>query len=184
MKIEECLRIGIECGLETVGESICNIEFHCANLFSISEIDKELKELYMSCDDAILNGKSPFTERSKIEDVLKYIEREERDEGNCEREFEKMPRLIDADVLLQKINGQENKGADKLMSEWYTEMVKRQPTAYEVDKVVKQLETELKTADDEKERCARENPFQFDTAKGYANGVSAALEIVKSGGIE
>lgn len=93
-------------------------------------------------------------------------------------------RLIDADLLLKEINGEENQIADKLMSEWYVEMVKRQPIAYDVDKTVEKLRTELSLADNEKERCARENPLQFDTAKGYANGISVALEIVKSSGIE
>lgn len=31
------------------------------------------------------------------------------------------------------------------------------PTAYDVDKSVDRLKTELRAADDEKERCAREN---------------------------
>lgn len=63
-------------------------------------------------------------------------------------------------------------------------MIENQPTAYDVDKTVEKLRTELSVADNEKERCARENPLQFDTAKGYANGISVAVEIVKSGGIE
>ena len=53
---------------------------------------------------------------------------------------------------------------------------------YNVDKVVDQLESELRLADKEKERCARENPLQFDSAKGYAMGLSNAIEIVKAGG--
>lgn len=57
------------------------------------------------------------------------------------------------------------------------------PTAYYVDKVIEKLQTELTFADKEKERCARENPLQFDAAKGYAHGISVALEIVKSGGV-
>lgn len=53
-----------------------------------------------------------------------------------------------------------------------------------VDKVVEGLRLELGLADKEKERCAKENPLQFDEAKGYARGVAVALEVVKSGGIE
>lgn len=56
-------------------------------------------------------------------------------------------------------------------------------TAYDVDKVVERLQTELSLADEEKERCLREAPLQFDTAKGYAHAISVALEIVKSGGV-
>ena len=45
------------------------------------------------------------------------------------------------------------------------------------------MEEELKLADEEKLRCARENPLQFDSAKGYANGVANSVEIVKQGGV-
>lgn len=62
-------------------------------------------------------------------------------------------------------------------------MISRQPSAYDVDKVIGKLKTELSLANKEKGRCARENPLQFDMAKGYAQGISVALEIVKSGGV-
>lgn len=61
------------------------------------------------------------------------------------------------------------------------ELIGNVPTAYDVDKVIKWLESELSLADREKERCARENPLQFDEAKGFARGIAVALEIVKSG---
>lgn len=63
-------------------------------------------------------------------------------------------------------------------------LIDEQPTAYHVDKVAEGLRLELGLADKEKERCAKENPLQFDEAKGYARGVAVALEVVKSGGIE
>lgn len=47
------------------------------------------------------------------------------------------------------------------------------------EKIVEKLEEELNMADEEKLRCARENPLQFDSAKGYAHGVGNAIEIVK-----
>ena len=47
------------------------------------------------------------------------------------------------------------------------------------EKIIEKLEEELKLADEEKLRCARENPLQFDSAKGYAHGVGKAIEIVK-----
>ena len=50
------------------------------------------------------------------------------------------------------------------------------------EKIIEKLEKELKLADEEKLRCARENPLQFDSAKGYANGVANSIEIVKAGG--
>ena len=47
------------------------------------------------------------------------------------------------------------------------------------EKIIEKLEEELKLADKEKERCIKENHLQFDSAKGYANGVAIAIEIVK-----
>lgn len=47
------------------------------------------------------------------------------------------------------------------------------------EKSIEILEVELHLADKEKERCARENQLQFDSAKGYANGIANAIEIVK-----
>ena len=49
----------------------------------------------------------------------------------------------------------------------------------EFEKIIEKLEKELKLADEEKLRCARENPLQFDSAKGYAHGVGKAIEIIK-----
>lgn len=46
------------------------------------------------------------------------------------------------------------------------------------EKIKERLEEELFLADREKERCARENQLQFDSAKGYANGIVVSLEIV------
>lgn len=59
--------------------------------------------------------------------------------------------------------------------------IEEQPTAFDVEKVVALLEEELKLADDEKARCIKENPIQFDSAKGYANGIANAIDCVKGG---
>lgn len=56
--------------------------------------------------------------------------------------------------------------------------------AYSIDKVVEELEKELNLADKEKERCTGENHLQFDSVKGYASGISSAIEIVKQGGVD
>lgn len=48
-----------------------------------------------------------------------------------------------------------------------------------LERVVERLETEGKLADEERDRCTRENPFHFDTAKGYATGIYNAIEIIK-----
>ena len=64
------------------------------------------------------------------------------------------------------------------------EIIMNMPTAFDKEKVIKELREELNLSDAEKERCARENPLQFDSAKGYANGIANAIEIVEKGGIE
>jgi hypothetical protein len=71
-------------------------------------------------------------------------------------------------------------------------IVQNQPTLDEkeiirkpFERVLQRLEEELKLSDIEKERCIRENPLQFDEAKGYSTGISNAIDFVKEeGGIE
>ena len=103
-----------------------------------------------------------------------------------------MERLIDADKLLETLQDLEphceNKdyeyGMLKTMRYYMPKIINDEPTVFDVNKVVYQLESELRLADKEKERCARENPLQFDSAKGYAMGLSNAIEIVKAGGTD
>lgn len=64
------------------------------------------------------------------------------------------------------------------------EIIMNMPTAFDKEKVIANLQDELKLAEIEKERCITESPSQFQSAKGYANGVSFGLEIVEKGGIE
>lgn len=87
-------------------------------------------------------------------------------------------KLIDADKL--KIGISEKTKTSSEVSR-FINIINEQPTAYDVDSVCEELEEELKLADKEKERCIKENPLQFDSAKGYANGIANAIEIVKSG---
>ena len=63
-------------------------------------------------------------------------------------------------------------------------IIKDAPSVFDKEKVIKELREELNLSDAEKERCARENPLQFDSAKGQANGIANAIEIVEKGGIE
>ena len=101
-----------------------------------------------------------------------------------------MGRLIDADKLLEETRRDRDYARKNGFLDMYYERqvlidrIKAQPTSYDQDKVVDQLESELRLADKEKERCARENPLQFDSAKGYAMGLSNAIEIVKAGGTD
>ena len=102
-------------------------------------------------------------------------------------------RLIDADKLIRHLNDYALQEApfgrnDKNQKEIYETIqecikaVEEQPTAFDLEEVVALLEEELKLADDEKARCIKENPMQFDSAKGYAHGIAVAIEIVKRGG--
>ena len=99
-----------------------------------------------------------------------------------------MGRLIDADKLLEETRRDRDYARKNGFLDMYYERqilidrIKAQPTAYDQEQVVEQLESELRLADKEKERCARENPLQFDSAKGYAMGLTNAIEIVKAGG--
>lgn len=45
MKLQTAIEIAKNCGLETSGEAIFNIKLHAVNLFSYSDIQKELAEL-------------------------------------------------------------------------------------------------------------------------------------------
>ena len=92
-------------------------------------------------------------------------------------------RLIDVDEFQKQIAGMailNNYPPNKANA--LCKLVDSQPTAFDVEKVVAILEEELKLADDEKVRCIKENPMQFDSAKGYAHGIAVAIEIVKRGG--
>ena len=89
-------------------------------------------------------------------------------------------RLIDADKILDKLSGM-----IKIMDDYdaVKKVINDMPTDYDIDKVVKELEKELSLADKEKERCTGKNHLQFDSAKGYASGISTAIEIVNQGGV-
>lgn len=47
MKLIKAIETGIDCGLETVGECMFNIELHAGNLFSYSDVEKEIKEMHV-----------------------------------------------------------------------------------------------------------------------------------------
>ena len=97
-----------------------------------------------------------------------------------------MGRLIDADKLLETLQDLEphceNKdyeyGMLNTMRYYMPKIINDEPTAYDVDKVVEQLEevknkdTEIALDEAQKERCF-----------WYAQGMNRAIEIVKGGGI-
>ena len=91
-------------------------------------------------------------------------------------------RLIEADELMDFISEHaeqiqyaiEHKDMEILES-----LIKQIPTAYNVDKVLEQLKIEEKLAEEEKKRCSCYSTTQWEEAKGYANGISVAIDIVK-----
>ena len=107
-----------------------------------------------------------------------------------------MGRLIDADKSILHLNdyalqeapfGRNDGKNQKEIYETIKECMKaveEQPTAFDVEKVIEQLNKELELADEEKRRCTIENMLQFDEVKGYARGMACAIEIVKRGGRE
>ena len=65
MTLKTACEIADECGLETIGEAILNIELHAIQLYTDEEAKKELRELYSE----VLNYGKDWREAS-IRDVL------------------------------------------------------------------------------------------------------------------
>ena len=98
-----------------------------------------------------------------------------------------MGRLIDADKLLETLQDLEphceNKdyeyGMLNMMRYYMPKIINDEPTVFDVDKVVEQLEevknkdTEIALDEAQKERCF-----------WYAQGMNRAIEIVKGGGVD
>lgn len=76
-------------------------------------------------------------------------------------------RLIDADVFEKFIR---KNCTDSLVDLW-CELVRRQPTAYDVNKVVNQME---------KDKFIDCETILSDVHQGYNAGLSRAIEIVKA----
>lgn len=82
-----------------------------------------------------------------------------------------MGRLIDAGLFLDNLSGRLESMKDY---DAVKDVINNMPTAYDVDKVVEQLETE-----DSKIEIQYENNYE----KGLLDGIWKAIEIVKGGGV-
>ena len=71
-----------------------------------------------------------------------------------------------------------NNGNDNYSSTTLYDFVKDMPTVYSVENIITKLKKELALADEEKRRCIRENPLQFDEVKGYARGIDYAINVI------
>ena len=90
-------------------------------------------------------------------------------------------RLIDADDLLDVLDKVEQDCENAcIIPSWSMaeEEIKRQPTAYDVDKVVEKLKSEKKVIS-----CV-DNEFQRGTKNGNNYALNMAIEIVKRGGAD
>lgn len=81
-------------------------------------------------------------------------------------------RLLDAGVVLDNLSGRLESMKDY---DAVKDVINNMPTAYDVDKVVEQLETE-----DSKIEIQYENNYE----KGLLDGIGKAIEIVKGGGVD
>ena len=82
-----------------------------------------------------------------------------------------MGKLIDVDLVLDNLSGRLESMKDY---DAVKDVINNMPTAYDVDKVVEQLETE-----DSKIEIQYENNYE----KGLLDGIWKAIEIVKGGGV-
>ncbi|HGD0580533.1 TPA: hypothetical protein ACH354_002195 [Clostridium perfringens] len=55
MKLKRAIKIGKDCGLETIGEAICNIELHASSMFDFDDIQEEIEELHNDFKNSGLN---------------------------------------------------------------------------------------------------------------------------------
>lgn len=83
--------------------------------------------------------------------------------------------LIDADVLMTDVR---NTITEKSRAFDWINLINRQPTAYDVDKVVEQLKSESARWQDSGDA------YNDEKEKGVAIGFRKAIEIVKGGGID
>ena len=90
-------------------------------------------------------------------------------------------RLIDADALIEAMKKTESEYETAMTCpSWWSafNVISEQPTAYDIDKVVEELEIERKTANN------TYNSFNMDVDLGRVFGLEKAIEIVKHGGKE
>lgn len=83
--------------------------------------------------------------------------------------------LIDADVLMTDVR---NTITEKSRAFDWINLINRQPTAYDVDKVVEQLKSVSARWQDSGDA------YNDEKEKGVAIGFRKAIEIVKGGGVD
>lgn len=89
-----------------------------------------------------------------------------------------MSRLIDADDLIEYIKIWEIGNGINSGQKQFIDCVNEQPTVFDIDKVVEQLETKKTRATELKKK------YISEYFKGKADGFEFAIKIVKEGGVE
>lgn len=80
MTLKSSCELGLECGLETVGEALRNVDLHILSLVKYSEINAEIEELNHDIRKFRNNHKDLAMERVKIETALKLLAEDENAE--------------------------------------------------------------------------------------------------------
>lgn len=82
MKLQTAIEIAKNCGLETAGEAIFNIKLHAVNLFSYSDIQKELVELENTWEWTKSHRRTPdgkaINEDTPVNVILKHNTTEDK----------------------------------------------------------------------------------------------------------
>ena len=102
-----------------------------------------------------------------------------------------MGRLIDANKVIEQLEKVKKESAsfvDIVHIIGFQNVIDAQPTAYDPDKVVEQLEDEVKEYDKRIERrngdCYFDETEKIKALEERARGIEKAIEIVKGGGVD
>lgn len=85
-------------------------------------------------------------------------------------------RLIDTDELKENVNASLNTGRETFSPELIYELVDEQPTAYDVDKVVEQLEKLKDTEQDD-------SVAEMVRTRIWNKAIQSTISVVKGGGV-
>ena len=96
-----------------------------------------------------------------------------------------MSRLIDADDFIKKFRyAKANTEEENIMCATVRRMVKEQPTAFDVEKVIEQLKEEGEQSYVDFGSYAEEQGMDSDYEDWFYRGLVRAIDIVKRGGID
>lgn len=75
MTLQTCLDIGVDCGLDTIGEALFNIELHAICIFDYSTLNEELNQLKEEANKVYIRAN--FSDESSIQEVIDWLKLEE-----------------------------------------------------------------------------------------------------------